>query len=290
MGGVCANASAHLARHAGQGRPRHFDRSACGHRPWRQIFGRGQPAKQPTGRSSPTGGAVACAKTGDAEGRAVCRNASAHLARHAGQGRPRRLDRPAFGPWGCSARWAATLAGQRPCVGFFRSRPASEAALREKQPPRAGHRVCEIGRCRESGQRSSPTGGVCKRFGSFSTARGAGSVATFRLAAFHPRGPCDNFWVTASEAALRAVPSRVQNRTTPRVWPAEQPFGGGVRNRFSSFSTGRWEGSAAISRPPRFRSVGCSAGQRPWRQLFRSRPASESGPTGEAAPRAAPRP
>ena len=60
---VCANASARLARHAGQGRPRYLDMQPFGQRPWRQLFGRGGPprvqkratsrvwpAEQPNGR------------------------------------------------------------------------------------------------------------------------------------------------------------------------------------------------------------------------------------------------
>jgi hypothetical protein len=91
-----------------------------------------------------------------------------------------------------ACRWAASLAGQRPWRQLFGSRPASEAALREKLALRAGRRVLEIGRRQGSC-------GVHKRFRSFSATRGTGSVATFRSSAFHPRtlastfqrsGPC----------------------------------------------------------------------------------------------------
>ena len=77
----------------------------------------------PPGRSSPTSGAVACAKSDDAEAPAVCVNAPAHLARHAAQGQPRHFDRSAF--------------GQRPCVNFSGRGQRAKRPSEAKQPPRA---------------------------------------------------------------------------------------------------------------------------------------------------------
>jgi hypothetical protein len=160
-----------------------------------------------------------------------------------------------------------------------RSSPTGEAALREG----TGRAKTDEG----SGQRSSPTGGVWKRFSSFSTTRGTGSAAISRPAAFHPRALATTFGrgQLAKQPSWEKQPYGRRHRACKngrcRGSPSGAAHGRGVLKRFSSFGTACGTGSAAAFRPAAFHP-------RPWRRIFQVAASQRSSPTGEAAPAGGP--